>query len=403
MKKYLLCSLTIAVLVIAYFLFEPIFVYNFGWKDLPEIKDKPTAGGDSVFRDAIDEAERIIREARHTLRAPAFSAAVGIEGKAVWREAIGLSNIEHAVTADTTTMFRIGSTSKAVTSVALGKFLEQGKLQLDKPVQYYVPYVALEKPVTIRQLASHTSGIREYGLCLCFPIWEYYSNDAFETIRESAEVFQHDPLLFEPGTQYSYSTYNTTLVSAALEETGQKKFLPLMHDEVFTPLGMHHTMGDYADSIIAGRATFYEIRNGQYKPVYAVDNSNKWAGGGFLSTPGDLVKLGNGLLSHRILKASTLDTLFMPQKLKDGTHHEEYYALGWRSFPEKKLFDGTRITHIVHHGGTAAGSTAFLVLLPEYKMTVAIMMNRNAEGDFRDFSGYAFKLAEAFIGADSPE
>src|SRR5690606_12487415 len=126
--------------------------------------------------------------------------------------------------------FRIGSVSKAVTSVGLGKLLEQEKIRLNDTVGKYVPY--FEHPeITIRQLASHTSGIRNYGLCFCFPIWEYYHLKNHNSIEKSVAVFNGDPLRFKPGTSFGYSTYNYTLLSAAMEEASGSKFLRFMTDE----------------------------------------------------------------------------------------------------------------------------------------------------------------------------
>ncbi|ELR72824.1 Serine beta-lactamase-like protein [Fulvivirga imtechensis AK7] len=398
MKKLLLWGMIPMIIMLVYFFFEPIFTYNVGWQPLPnEVTDAESHVMDSAFVSAVDGANKMLAEARKELQAPAISVAVGIGNKLVWARAKGYKDIDKQDPADIKTVFRIGSVSKAITSVALGKLLEQQKLQLDKPVQYYASYVSMETPITIRQLASHTSGIRNYGLCLCFPAFEYYNNKEYESIEESVDVFQHDDLLFEPGSRYSYSSYNYTLLSAALEEAAGIPFLNYVDREIFTPIGMKHTAADHVSMQIDERATFYDVEKGQYKVAFPVNNSNKWAGGGFVSSPSDLVRLGNALLNDEILKKSTIDILFTPQKLNDGSINEEGYALGWRVEPEHSLFDGKKLTPVAHHGGVAMGSTAFLVLFPEYNMVVALAMNRNKPPEYSSFSKYAFSIAEAFL------
>jgi CubicO group peptidase (beta-lactamase class C family) len=402
MKKILFLGMIPAGMVLVYFLFEPIFVYNLGWKPLTvdeatgKILPDDAAG---YYGAAVASARNVLITARETLEAPAFSVAVGVGGKLVWAEAQGYKDLDRRARADTATMFRIGSTSKAVTSVALGRLLYQQKLALDTPVQRYVPYVTIPVPITLRQLASHTSGIREYGMCLCFPVWEYYNNDRYTSIRQSVSIFQDDPLLSVPGAAYHYSSYNTTLIAAAIEAVAGETFQEYMRHEIFNPLQMRHTRLDYTDSAMENRAVFYEVVQGQYKIVYPVDNSNKWAGGGFVATPSDLVRLGNGLFAGRLFPRHVLDTLFAPQKLSNGLVNDEGYALGWRSNRGQKIFGGRQTAYVVHHGGVAMGSTSFFVLFPEYDMSVAIMMNRNAPNEFREFSMYAFLVAEAFIQA----
>lgn len=399
MKKSFVALLALIALAVVYQLFEPIFNYNFGWKSLP-VDEQIVAAHNFTSSDisAIDEAEKILLNAKDELQAPALSVAVGLNNQIIWAEAVGYSNIDTRKKANANTSFRIGSTSKAVTSVALGKLLEEQRLKLDAPVQQYVPYISnIKKPISLRQLASHSSGIRNYSTCFCFPIWEYYRNDEFASVRESIEVFQHDDLLFEPGSRYSYSSYNYTLISGAIEEVVHEPFTSYMEKSIFKPLKMTHTTADYSDSLVTHRATFYEVKDGQYKKAFEVNNSNKWAGGGVISTPSDLVKLGNALLNNTFLNEHTVTTLFTPQQLANGEINEEGYALGWRVNREQKMSGCESLSYVVHHGGVAMGSTSFLVLFPDYKLVVSLLMNRDKPSDFSDFSKYAFLIAEEFI------
>lgn len=400
MKKLIYSLVAVTIVTLTYFFFEPIFIYNVGWKNLPAntfTSPDFKLTSDSSFGASISESEKILTEAHTTLKAPAISVAVGVAGKIVYAKARGYKDIDNSDIADINTSFRVGSTSKAITSVVLGTLLERDKLHLDAPVQNYVSYLSIQKPITIRQLASHQSGIRDYSTCLCFPVWEYYSNDQYNTIKEGVDVFQDDELLFVPGDEYSYSSYNFTLLSAAIEEAAGTPFLTYTDKALFNPLKMDHTSADYADQIINHRATFYEIKDGQYKEAFPINNSNKWAGGGFISTPSDLVKLGNALLNGQILSRETTDILFTPQKLNDGSINEEGYALGWRSSKEQKILNGEKTTFVVHHGGVAMGSTSFFILFPDYNLVVSMLMNRNKPAEFREFSQYAFLIAEPFI------
>src|SRR5690606_15028456 len=188
--------------------------------------------------------------------------------------------------------------------------------------------------------------------------------------------------------------YNYTLLSAVMEEASKKRFLNFMTDEIFIPIGMEHTAADYADSVMTDRATFYEVSDGEYKEAFPVDNSNKWAGGGLISTPSDLVKMGNALLQNSVLEMETVDTLFKAQQLADGTLNPQYYALGWRH-QTFELFEGKKSVQVVHHGGTALGATVLLGLFPECKLSIAMVMNRGTDS-FQLFD-YVLPIAEQFI------
>ncbi len=378
MKKYILCLVIALVGLLSYFLFEPIFVYNFGWDRLSNKENEViTHHYDTAFSAAIDASKTIVQEL-NGLSTPSVSLAVGFENNIVWSTTSGYADVDNKVKATSETVYRIGSVSKAVTSAALGKALENDLIDLDDKVIQYLPDYPFEQ-VTIRQLASHTSGIRNYGVCFCFPVWEYYSNDHYSNVSESLELFINDPLLFEPGTDFSYSSYNFNLLSAVLEKAYDLTFYEIMKNEIFESLDMRHSSFDFKEINLEKLATFYQVEVREYKEAYEVDNSNKWAGGGIISTPSDLVRLGNALLSGSIISGDQFKEITTPQKLTSGEINEQNYALGWRN-DEFEFFNGEQKVRIIHHGGKAMGSTALLLLMPDYQLTLAIAINRSVEG-----------------------
>jgi serine beta-lactamase-like protein LACTB len=372
MKKLIICLVVAILCLLCYFLLQPIFIYNFGWNPFSvNHKSRNEVIYDSSFANSILQAQQFIEDSI-TLKTPALSVAVGIDGKLVWDSSTGLANIDEKIATTPNTAFRIGSTSKAVTSIGLGILLEQGKLSLDDTIHSSI----IDKSITIKQLASHTSGIRNYGMCFCFPVWEYYNNDEYASIEAAVKVFNDDPLLFEPGTDFSYSSYNFTALSAAMEQAAGADFTAFMENNVFHKAGMTNTSFD-KQFVNVDKAEFYDIQTNIYKKSFEVDNSNKWAGGGMLSTPSDLVRLGNAILTGSIIKPETFNALTTPVKLANGEVNEQNYALGWRVH-EFDMLD--KKVKVVHHGGTATGSTALWIIVPEYNLTAALMINRSVEG-----------------------
>jgi serine beta-lactamase-like protein LACTB, mitochondrial len=242
---------------------------------------------DKSFKKAILTAERFIDSLRISQHIPGISICVGNREKILWAEGMGFADLENKVPVTIQSMFRLGSVSKVLTSLAVGRLYQQRKLDLDVPIQKYLPdYPEKQYSFTARQLAGHTAGIRHYR-----------NNDPIATPRryknvvESLPIFSNDSLLFKPGTSYAYSSYGYNLLSAVLEAAAGRDFLSYMRDSIFIPLGMANTFPDYSDSILPGRVRFYESNKNGLVNAALVDNSYKWAGGGFLSTPVELINM----------------------------------------------------------------------------------------------------------------
>lgn len=319
------------------------------------------AGDD--YSQAIQDSRALILEIMEEAGIPGASVAVGIGGQIVWAEGFGWADLELGVPVTTLTKFRVGSVSKPITAAGLGLLVERGQLDLDAPVQTYVPGFPEKRwPITTRQLGGHTAGIRHYRGA------EMMSARRYPTVAAGLEIFADDSLLFEPGTEYSYSSYGWNLLSAVMEGASGVDFLTFMRDEVFEPLGLRHTVADHTDSIITFRTRFYEKRrDGNVINAPYVDNSYKWAGGGFLSTPEDLVRFGQSHLEPGFLQAETLAELQTPQTLLNG--ESTGYGIGWSSGEQD---DGDRT--YAHAGGSVGGST-LLLLVPEHDLVVAGVVN----------------------------
>ncbi len=401
-RRILFWAIPIALAWLGFRLFEPVLVWSSGWEPLPKIsvKEKPTSANefvDASWTSLQAPAAARLREAFEDLETPALSAAIAIEGKRVWAGVIGLAEIETGTPATLTSSFRLGSTSKAVTSVAIGTLLDESKLELDLPVKRYLP--DLQAPlgtITTRQAMSHTAGVRDYGLCLCFPVWEHLNRRPFASIREGLRVFERDPLRFAPGTEFAYSSFGYNVAGAVLEGAAAAPFLDYLQLAVFAPLQMTGSGGDFSGRAVEGRVSFYETQESRYKPATKVDNSIRWPSGGLLSTPSDMVTLGAAMTSDRLLSESTRRLLLTPQLLADGRENPQGYALGWRVSNDKKLFEETLTTSIISHHGTAVGSTSYFAALPEFGLVISVMMNKGQE-NLDSLAPKATSLAEVFV------
>lgn len=323
-----------------------------------------TAERPRTVADAIAQARRLIQDTMKVLGAPGASITVMKDGRVIWSEGFGYADVEQQVKVTPETRFRIGSVSKPLTSIAMGLLYQDGKLDLDAPVQRYVPAFPVKRwPITVRQVAGHLAGIRHYN------DGEFDNMRPFPTVDSGLSLFENDSLLFEPGTRYQYSSYGWNLLSAVVEGASGVPFLSFMQTRVFAPAGMTHTGAEFPDSIIPHRARFY-TRTDSIGPVVNapyVDNSYKWAGGGFLSTTEDLARVGHLLMDGKILKPETLRIWWTPQKTSIGK--ETGHGIGWGIVQEQS----GRLR--IGHTGGSMGGTASLMMYPEQKLVVALLVN----------------------------
>jgi serine beta-lactamase-like protein LACTB, mitochondrial len=341
------------------------------------------AGEPSAYASAIDSGRRFILDTMRVLGAPGASVTVIKDGAVVWSEGFGWADVEQRVAVTPLTRFRIGSVSKSLTSLGLGLLIQDGKIDLDAPVQRYVPSFPVKSaPITVRELAGHLAGVRHYRGA------EMFNQRHYATVTEALAIFRDDTLLFRPGTRFSYSSYGFNLLSAAMERAAGEPFVSYMTRRVFEPLGMRHTVAEYPDSLIPDRAHFYtpsDSGNGVVNAPY-VDNSYKWAGGGFLSTTEDLAHAGQLLLDGALLKPETLRLLWTSQRTTAGT--ETGYGMGW--FVDHDAAG----RHRVFHSGGSVGGTAYLLIYPDQRLVLALLVNSD-----RTFVARAPRIAEPFLNA----
>ncbi|MEZ4946846.1 MAG: serine hydrolase domain-containing protein [Cyclobacteriaceae bacterium] len=318
---------------------------------------------ESEYRSAIEKSKQLLDSIRIAQQIPGIDAAVAIDGKIVWSEGFGYADLEHEVKViPGVTKFRIGSVSKPLTSAALGKLIDAGKIDLDESVYTYLPDFPKKKyPITLKQISGHIAGIRHYRGS------EFLMNQRFNSVSSSLSIFKDDTLLFAPGTDYSYSSYGFNLLSAVIEKANDEAFLPFIQREVFSALNMSSTCPDFNDSIIYNRTSFYELSNNKnVVNAPSVDNSYKWAGGGFLSTTTDLIKFGEAHMTEGFLSASTLKEFTTSQVLANGDSTS--YGVGWRTYKHDGLHG------YGHTGGSVGGITAFRIY-PEERLILVLLSN----------------------------
>lgn len=322
------------------------------------------------YRMAVEKSREIISKTIAAQNIPGLSVAVEIDGTIVWSEGFGFADLENNLKATPATRFRIASVSKPITATAMARLYEQGKLDLDAPVQKYVPeFPSKGVVITARQLVGHLSGIRHLRRDSDPEKDEFYDRKIYcRNVPESVNRFQADPLDFAPGTKFGYSSKGFVLLSAMLEKASGQEYPDLMRKEVFGPLGMSSTTTDDNRQIIPNRSRFYSL-DANKKVINApyIDQSCDWAGGGLLSTSEDLVRFGYAHIQSGYLKKETLEKMFTSQKTSDGK--ETGTGWGWRINRDKE----GRLYYF--HPGENVGGRSYLWVYPQEKVVVAMIHN----------------------------
>ena len=319
---------------------------------------------------------------------PSVSAAVGINGQLVWQGVIGYADLDKQTLATPNTGYRIGSISKPMTAVALLRLQEQGVLNIDDTFSEHVPdFSASYEPITLKQLLSHQAGIRHY----VNEIAENFNSTEYTSTRAAASIVEQDPQLFTPGTGFHYSTYGYTLLSLAMEQAAQQPFEQIMQREIFIPLALRNTRFNKADQTNDPNLSIpYLDLGGDLYQSPEPNVSNKYAGGGYLSTPTDLVIFANALLDSSLLSAESVTQLWTAIPLANGQMNPEHYALGFRVGSDE-------LGRFVHHGGKSVGGYSFLLIYPEARLTIAFATNNTPADKAIDRLAASQALARIFL------
>jgi CubicO group peptidase (beta-lactamase class C family) len=321
---------------------------------------------------------------------PGCVVGIAVDGKPVLVKAYGMANLEYGIRLRPDTVFESGSVAKQFTAAAIALLCQDGKLSLDDPVRKHVPEVPdFGKPILIRHLLNHTSGLRsQWGL---MSLAGRPTGLIVHTVDEILElVSRMKELNFEPGTEYLYCNTGYTLLGVVVARVSGLSLDAFCRERLFGPLGMTRTQwrDDYRE-IVADRATAYGRReDGTFYTNMSF--TNVIGNGGLLTTVGDLLVWNENLDNPRIGGRALVDQLETRGRLNDGSEIE--YAQGL----SVTAYKGVRE---VSHSGSTAGYQTLLARFPESRLSIAVLSNVTASGPAR----LAHEVAEIFLAGKLKE
>lgn len=332
-----------------------------------------------VFAQGEIEAEILLGEMVSKKGNIGVTAGYMVKGEIKWKNSAGyLCNDDKTPFSDSTKT-RVASISKSMTAVAIMQLVEKGLINLEKPIQTYLPeFPKKEKgEITVRQLLAHTSGISQYENDK-----EIENTVHYNSLEEAMEVFQDRPLIFEPGSKYFYTTYGYVVLGRIIELVSDLSYEEYMQKNIWEVADMTNTGVERIDKAYENKSCLYHKKKRKTQKAVQNDLSNRIPGGGLYSTLQDILKFGQAVLDGRLISESTLLLMLQSQPVE---YKGNKYGLGWRFYgPE-----GYENVVIGHDGGQT-GCTSQLFIVPKSKTIVVALSNTS--GTYRDIATFASEL-----------
>ena len=308
-----------------------------------------------------------------------ISAAVLMPNQDVWVGTSGISHDDVPLSVDM--LFHIASVTKTFVSACILQLAEEGELTLEDSLYHWLPAIPnVDSTITIRQLLNHTSGV-----------FDYYYNPAYSDslaadltrrwMPEEILTLVLEPY-FPPGTDYHYSNTNYILLGMIIRDITGNEVSGEIRNRFLDPLGLTQTFFDVEETIpgevvhgwadVDDDGIVDDVTNYPLTAFYSLE----WTAGAMVSTPIDIVRWSTALYDRSVLSAATMNQMltFIPY-YREG-HAGNGYGLGVTRF-DPEITCGV---YSIGHGGTVVGWRNVMVYLPDYGVSISVMINEMNPG-----------------------
>jgi CubicO group peptidase (beta-lactamase class C family) len=308
--------------------------------------------------DAVDEYVHAEMGNQHI---PGLALLVSRGGQPIRSQGYGLANVELQVPVKPETIFQSGSVGKQFTATAVMMLVEEGKIALEDSLTKYFPDApAAWKPVTVRELLSHTAGFTDYPKD--FDLRKDYTED------QLLKIVQGIPLAYTPGTKWSYSNLGYLTLGILIHKVTGDFYGDFLQQRIFRPLDMQTRIINEAD-IIPNRAAGYRLVKGELKnQEWVSPTMNTTADGSLYFSILDLAKWDAALYTEKLLKRSTLEQMWTVAKLTNGHPNGGKYGFAW-------FIHDQGGHHVVEHEGQWQGFETQISRYVDDQLTVVVLTN----------------------------
>ncbi|MFY0603026.1 MAG: beta-lactamase family protein [Flavobacteriaceae bacterium] len=343
---------------------------------------------DNLSNSDVKKIDNIFKSFNNT-ESPGVTISFIKNNALIFSKSYGMADLEHTTPIHSNSVFSLASVSKQFTVFAILLLEERGKLSLEDDIKKYLPlFPNYQKKITIRHLATHTSGVKSHEQLLA---QKGYISDNVITKRDAlAMIYKQDELNFNPGEEFNYSNAGYVLLAEIVEKVTGTSFAKFLKKEIFEPLSMKNSfvMDDY-HKIVKNRANSYEIENGEY--VNAPANYSYYGSTGLYTTAMDLTKWALNFSNLNIGSKRIFRKMKTLSKLNNNNTFG--YALG-------QFVGKYRGAEYIYHSGGDAGYRTFLGRFPETNSAVLLLSNNNTV----NAQELALKVVDVFMKSyDKPK
>jgi CubicO group peptidase (beta-lactamase class C family) len=309
----------------------------------------------------IDSTDIIVKQMMEKQKIVGLSLAVIKNGQPIVNKGYGLANVELNVPVTSETVIRLGSVSKQFFTTAIMALMEEGKLDIEDSVHKFFPDAPEAwRPITIKNLMSHTSGLQREGPA--------YDNAKIQPDMDIIKSAYNLPLVFKTGEKYQYCNLAYFMLAEIIKQTSGMPWEDYIQAKLFIPAGMNNSYLTDFYRIIPNRANGYMHKKDTLinaTAMYAIRPS-----GGFLSTSSDMIKWEKAVREEKtILKKDNWEKLWQPFiKTSDKAESKEYYGFGW-------TIDEYKGHKVVLHGGANVGFRSVFARFVNDGLSIIILTN----------------------------
>jgi len=294
------------------------------------------------------------------------TAGISIQKNNVWLNAAGHSNKAAKKEMEAQTVVRTASIAKSMTAVAIMQLVEKNLVNLEAPIQTYLPDYPKKKEgvITVKQLLYQTSGIPNYASAK-----EAQTQKNYPNLSAAVDVFKDRDLQHTPGTAFAYATYNYVVLGLIIEKISELTYEEYMIKNIWEKAGMQFTGIEKYQQPHPNRTSLYHRnKKGKISLSKKENNlSNRIPGGGFYSTVEDLLKFGEAIINHELISKESLAAMLTKSNVEKPGNP---YGMGWFMYGGEENPQGC-----FGHSGEQTGVSAQLMIIPARETVVVVMGN----------------------------
>ena len=379
---------TVLFALLTHWSIEPLSLNPFSTLKIPLASSQIIPNSISVdeseiqFNNAFKQAaDSILDHAVNSGNFIGLSVGVYKEGWGEWVGSAGFRSKKDYLKVNGNTLFRLASISKPMTALSILKLVEQGRIELDVPIQKYIPDLSIpsKEKITIRQLLMHTSGIAHYTSSL-----DAMSLTNYESLAEAMDKFKDRSLQSAPGSHYVYSTYGYTVLGAIIEQVTGLSYQEYMKQVLWKPAKMNSTGVEEQKDYDNKARLYIKVKSAHIRSPYT-DLSSIYPGGGIHSNTKDMLKFSEALLNYKIVDSFTLNEMTDTSKSLAPAIGDTPNGLGWN------VYEDPDYGKVLLHGGSQPGAGGFYLVYLDYKIAVSVLSNSYGSRN------HAFEVAKNIV------